>query len=175
MAQSPFDDTFSQLKTGFKRWLNSEPPEADWSENRGEQTESEFKFNETASNKVRAVIDDFIVSAPIIESAGFRIRDLEVELGIIPKLIPHFEKFKDTDDDHRQSIIEQVSDKRLLKLLLTALFKADNFQRSLNMGSMEFTGIEIEITAIPAVRLKYQNPRLMAGKKEAQPPQVIDE
>jgi len=84
---------------------------------------------------------------------------MEIELSIIPKLIPYFEKFADTDDETRKSIIEQVKDKRLVSLLLKALFKADNFQQSLKMGQLEFAGIEIEITAIPAIRLLYKNPK----------------
>ncbi len=123
-----------------------------------QDTDSDFRINEAISNKVKTIINDFINAAPLIEEAGFRIRDLEVELSIIPKLIPHFEKLNDTDEATRISIIEQVKDKRIIRLLLKALFKADNFQQSLNMGNMEFTAIEIEITAIPAIRLLYKNP-----------------
>jgi len=83
---------------------------------------------------------------------------LEVELSVIPKLIPHFEKLSDTDEETRINIIGQVKDKRIIRLLLKALFNADNFQKSLTMGNMEFAGIEIEITAIPAIRLLYKNP-----------------
>ncbi|RLA03302.1 MAG: hypothetical protein DRQ47_05410 [Gammaproteobacteria bacterium] len=126
--------------------------------------QSEFRLNETISSKVRLIISDFIEAAPLIEAAGFRIRDLEVELSVIPKLIPHFEKLADVDDAKRLQIIEQVQDKRIISLLLKALFKADNFQKSLSMGNLEFAGIEIEITAIPAIRLRYQNP--LSSKEE---------
>ena len=131
---------------------NRDPPDS-----KAEQA-SEFRINEAVSQKIKAVIDDFIEAAPLIEEAGFRIRDLEIELGVIPKLIPHFEKLTDTDESNRLAIVERVKDKKIILLLLKALFKADNFQKSLNMGNLEFAGIEIDITAIPAVRLVYKNP-----------------
>ena len=168
MAKQIIDKTLSGLKKGFKKLLDSEPNDAqdsqydDWNnesyDNNAEyEDKSEFKFNKVISDKVKSVINDFIEAAPLIERAGFRIRDLEIELSVIPKLIPHFEKTIDVDDDARLLIIEEVHDKRLIRLLLKALFKADNFQKSIKMGNLEFAGIEIEITAIPAVRLRYKN------------------
>ncbi|PCJ48811.1 MAG: hypothetical protein COA74_07425 [Gammaproteobacteria bacterium] len=168
MAKKIIDKTLNDLKKGFIKLLDSEASPSskeydDWNstdqvEDDDSDSNSEFRFNRVISDKVKTVIDDFIESAPLIEEAGFRIRDLEVELSIIPKLIPHFEKIDDITDSRRSEIINQVKDKRLIRLLLQALFKADNFQKSINMGSLEFAGIEIEITAIPAIRLRYENP-----------------
>lgn len=172
MAKKIIDKTLNELKKGFKKLLDSEPNNDsetnqydDWNNERDEskdnnadyEEKSEFRFNKVISDKVKNVINDFIEAAPLIERAGFRIRDLEIELSVIPKLIPHFEKTIDVDDKARLLIIEEVHDKRLIRLLLKALFKADNFQKSIKMGNLEFAGIEIEITAIPAVRLRYKN------------------
>ncbi|MFT5521717.1 MAG: hypothetical protein ACI9IA_002322 [Enterobacterales bacterium] len=168
MSKKIIDSTLNELKKGFKKLLDSEPSDAqsneydDWNneskdDNADYEEKSEFRFNKVISDKVKNVINDFIEAAPLIERAGFRIRDLEIELSVIPKLIPHFEKTIDVDDKARLLIIEEVHDKRLIRLLLKALFKADNFQKSIKMGNLEFSGIEIEITAIPAVRLRYTN------------------
>ena len=171
MAKKILDKTLNELKKGFIKLLDSEPSTSetnqydDWNNESDEskdnnadyEEKSEFRFNKVISDKVKNVINDFIESAPLIERAGFRIRDLEVELSVIPKLIPHFEKTIDVDDKTRLLIIEEVYDKRLIRLLLKALFKADNFQKSIKMGNLEFAGIEIEITAIPAIRLRYKN------------------
>ena len=127
-------------------------------DNKSINADSEFRINEAVSNKAHEIINDFIEAAPLIEAAGFRIRDLEVELSVIPKLVPHFEKVTDTDEITRIDILKQVEDKRIIRLLLKTLFKADNFQKTLKMGKLDFAGIEIEITAIPAVRLLYSNP-----------------
>ena len=153
------NDSFKKLKHRFIKLLD--PDWVDKSESQDSDNldeSSDFKINETLSNKVREIIDDFIEAAPLIEAAGFRIRDLEIELSVIPKLIPHFEKIADVDNATRNEIISKVDDKTIIRLLLKALFKADNFQSSLKMGNLKFSGIEIEITAIPAIRLLYKNP-----------------
>ena len=162
MANKKKDGTLSSLKQTVLKFLDPDWEDRNSFENEEYDFEteapSEFHLNEVVSKKVRMIIDDFIAAAPLIEAAGFRIRDLEVELSIIPKLIPHFEKLTNTDETTRLQIIEQVKDKRIIRMLLKTLFKADNFQQSLKMGKLEFAGIEIEITAIPAVRLVYKNP-----------------
>ncbi|MCP3675071.1 MAG: hypothetical protein GY829_11470 [Gammaproteobacteria bacterium] len=163
MVQKKIDEALKNIKSGIGKFIdqgwkeqNTDDPEGTFDDT---DTPSEFRINEAVSNKIHKIIKDFIESAPLIESAGFRIKDMEIELSIIPKLIPHFEKIANTDNETRLSIIEQVKDKRLVSLLLKALFKADNFQQSLKMGPLEFAGIEIEITAIPAIRLIYKNPK----------------
>ena len=169
MVQNKIDETLKNIKSGIGRFIdqgwkeqNEHISEDDTEGNFGNpDTETEFRINEALGNKVRNIINDFIEAAPLIESAGFRIRDMEIELSIIPKIIPHFEKVSDTDEITRLSIIEKIKDKRLVSLLLKALFKADNFQQSLKMGQLQFSGIEIEVTAIPAVRLLYKNPTQM--------------
>jgi len=160
MVDNNITGIFSSLKHALIKILDPDyhkntHQEAGFNE---QQVDSEFRINEAVSNKAKTIINDFIDAAPLIQEAGFRINDLQIELSVIPKLIPHFEKVSDVDEATRIRIIEQVKDKRIIRLLLKALFNADNFQQSLKMGNMEFAGIEIEITAIPAIRLLYKNP-----------------
>ena len=164
MSKKKIDDKLQDLKKGFFKFLDPETEQSDQSSSEDEHAfdfeeddNSDFRFNAAISKRVKNVVNDFIDAAPLIEQAGFRISDLEIELSVIPKLIPHFKKIADVDDSIRVEIIEQVKDKRLIRLLLKALFKADNFQKSFNVGRLEFSGIEIEITAIPAIRLRYKN------------------
>ena len=162
MADKNLSETLHSLKQIVYNFIGQDQNDQNTMDN--EQNEfdaditSEFRLNEAVSSRVRGIINDFIEAAPLIESAGFRIKELEIELSVIPKLIPHFEKFSESDEAARLQILQQVKNKRLIGLLLKALFKADSFQKSLNMGSLEFASIEIEITAIPAVRLVYKNP-----------------
>jgi len=122
-----------------------------------EEDISDYKMNEVLSKRVKSIINDFIAAAPIIEEAGFRISDLEIELSIIPKLIPHFEKLQSVDEEKKHEILKKVEHQKIIKMLIKALFKADHFQQNLKMGRLDFTGIEIEVTAIPAIRLLYKN------------------
>ena len=142
MAKKIIDNTLNELKKGFKKLLDSDPINDsernqydDWNNenddsrdnNTGYEEKSEFRFNKVISDKVKNVINDFIEAAPLIERTGFRIRDLEIELSVIPKLIPHFEKTIDVHVKARRLIIEEVHDKRLIRLLLKALVRNIGF------------------------------------------------
>lgn len=160
MTQKKTNGTLSRLTASLLKLLGLDGNKATDS-NAGDpasETETEFRINDVVTTQVKTIINDFIEAAPLIEAAGFRISTLEIELSVIPKLIPHFEKIDDVDDTLRAQIIDQVQDKRIIRLLLKALYKADNFQKSLRMGTLEFACFEIEITAIPAIRLIYKNP-----------------
>lgn len=173
MPEKPASGIFNSLKKYAVKQLTPDNPPAGDADNASASgtphDNTEYRINDAVAKKVKTVIDDFIEAAPLIEAAGFRIKDLQVELGVIPKLIPHFEKLTQTSEARRLELIEQVKGKKIIVLLLKALYKADNFQQSINMGSLDFAGIEIEITAIPAVRLIYKNPnttRLPINKNE---------
>ena len=55
-----------------------------------------------ASEKIFALIEDFNQSLPILSKAGYVLEELELELGIPPKLIPHF-KYEETKDSDAES------------------------------------------------------------------------
>ena len=140
---------FEQFKNLAKKHLG-DPPEYS-----GEEEEA-TSFAIPGAEKVKNVVNDFIAITPLIERAGYQIVDLEIELGLIPKLIPHFKKTREVTDAEKEEVLAELQEKRLMSMLVNALFKADNFQSGLNLTNYRYTGIEVEITALPAVRLKYR-------------------
>jgi len=150
------NDLFEQFKTLAQKYLGDPPTEEEKAQQKeqAEQTQQD-SFSTAGKDRVRAVIDDFLAITPLIEQAGYKITNLDIELGLLPKLIPHFRKIGDIDETQKQQILSQVGDKKLMKLLISALFKADSFQNSLNMKNYDFKGIEVEIAPLPAVRLNY--------------------
>ena len=141
---------FEQFKNLAKKHLG-EPPE-----HMGEEPPETGNFTIPGADKVRGVVQDFNAITPLIERAGYEIIDLEVELGLIPKLIPHFKKIHNISAEDKAAILSELKDKRLMSMLVNALFKSDSFQSNLNLTNYEYTGIEVEIAALPAVRLKYK-------------------
>ncbi|MBT8448504.1 MAG: hypothetical protein KJO69_02385 [Gammaproteobacteria bacterium] len=155
-----FDKIFEQFKALAEKHLG-EPNEyqshATQSDNADSSSPSDTDFENQSKDKVRSIIRDFQSITPYIEQAGYQITDLQIELGLIPKLIPHFLKVRQVDEVEKTAILEQIENKRLMKMLLRALFKADSFQQNLNMNQYAFKGIEVEIAPIPAVRLNYRH------------------
>ena len=151
------NNLFDQFKHLAKKYLG-DPPEYD-------EVEETNSFTIPGAEKVKGIVNDFIAITPLIERAGYQIVDLEIELGLIPKLIPHFKKIREVSDTEKQEVLDELQGKRLMSMLVTALFKSDSFQSNLNLNNYRYTGIEVEIAALPAVRLKYR--KIMPGESSS--------
>ena len=158
------NNLFEQFKNLAKKHLG-DPPEYT-----GEEPTETSSFSIPGADKLKGVVNDFIAITPLIERAGYEIVDLEIELGLIPKLIPHFKKIADVTPEQKEEILAELEGKRLMSMLVSALFKSDSFQSNLNLSSYRYTGIEVEIAALPAVRLKYAKmAAIVADNKEITP------
>ena len=53
-------------------------------------TESVVSIKDAGGNKVSEMVEAFKDSLPHLKGAGYELIEFEIELGISPKLIPHF-------------------------------------------------------------------------------------
>ncbi len=120
-----------------------------------EGNESIHKITDVGHKKIRDLTDELHDDLPIFERAGYSLHSLEVELGISPKLIPHFKVEKQISQEEQQTILDEVKHKRILSLLLSSLFKSSYLKEILKIGNLEFHGLKIELSAIPKVRLLF--------------------
>jgi len=102
------------------------------------------------------LIADFKAALPHLRKAGYVLTELEVEVGITPKLIPHF---------YHDPAIELDMDKTLAALednsigtaLMIALAQASKLQKTIEISDMQFNHIEVELGPIPSLKLQYKN------------------
>ena len=57
------------------------------------------EFKELGSEKIQALIASFQQALPAIQTAGYELTEFEVELGVTPKLIPHFRHAAKSPED----------------------------------------------------------------------------
>jgi hypothetical protein len=116
------------------------------------------KFSELkalGAEKVQALVASFQRALPAIKLAGYELTELEIELGITPKLIPHF-RHTGTSAENVERANDAVRDNKLGALLLGALLKAGDVHKQINVAGFRFSHVEIELGLIPAVRLQYK-------------------
>ncbi len=117
------------------------------------------KFSELkdlGTEKLQALINSFQQALPAILMAGYELTEFEVELGITPKLIPHFRHAAKSPEDVERAR-ELVRDNKLGTLILGGLLKAGEVHKQINVAGFGFSHIEIELGLIPSVRLQYKN------------------
>jgi len=116
------------------------------------------KLNELSavgSQKIQELVTAFQQSLPAIKSAGYELTEFEVELGVTPKLIPHFRHAPKSIEDI-DAAREALKDNKLGQVILGALLKAGDVHKQIKVAGFGFSHIEIEMGLIPSVRLQYK-------------------
>jgi hypothetical protein len=111
------------------------------------------------SSKVGDAISDVVSnlndSLPHLAKAGFIMNEIEIEVGVPPKLIPHF-TVDETLVENTQQVLTNLEGNTVGSVLFKALLKAADLQEKIVINSMTFSRVEIELGIVPAVRLCYK-------------------
>lgn len=117
------------------------------------------KLNELKNvgvEKIQELVSQFQQALPALKCAGYELTEFEIELGVTPKLIPHFRHAAKSPED-ADAARELLKDNKLGLLILGALLKAGDVHRQIRVAGFGFSHIEIELGLIPSVRLQYKN------------------
>lgn len=106
-------------------------------------------------NKVNVLVNDVLGLAPLIEVAGFNLKELHVEAGIPPGILLMFFKDKEVDAQTINNLLEENKDKEILILIVRGLQKADELQKSINLAHYKFSGLNMKLGLPPQVSLKF--------------------
>jgi len=146
------------IKSGFPTWMDELK--------QGNISLAVEKFSITASAAVSQVFNsdlsietlmkDFNDALPHLKKAGYILIEMEVELGIPPKLIPHF--YHDGDIElEMDETLKALGDNNIGKALIMALSQAGELQKQIEVADMKFDYIEVELGPIPGLKLQYKN------------------
>jgi hypothetical protein len=113
------------------------------------------QISAAGAEKVQEVVTAFQQALPALKSAGYELTEFEIELGVTPKLIPHFRHAARTTEDV-DAARDALKDNKLGQILLGALLKAGDMHKQINVAGFCFSHIEIEMGLIPSVRLQYK-------------------
>ena len=135
-----------------------QPPSAVAGPARGPTPAATARLSELTSlgaEKLRDLMRSFQEALPSIKSAGYELTEFEVELGLTPKLIPHFRHVARSADDIAAAR-DALRDNRLGAVILGALLKAGDVHRQIQLADFSFSHVEIELGLIPSVRMQYK-------------------
>jgi len=109
-------------------------------------------MGELGVEKLKSVIAEVTQAFPIFERAGYEVEEVQVEIGMMPKLMPRFRLVKEISVEEQQALLDEVSSKKLVKFMLISLFKSTKMKNLIQDPKLEFHAIEIDLTAVPSVR-----------------------
>ncbi len=106
-------------------------------------------------DKVVDIANQFHSALPAFEKAGFKLQNLEIEVGISPKIIPHFMIVEQPSEEEKKQAIKEIQSNRLMKPVMDALLKASYLHRHIKIGDLPFIGLEVHFAIVPTVRLIF--------------------
>lgn len=113
----------------------------------------------------------FNEALPYIERAGYDVTEVEVGLGLSPKVVPHLKIRELISDEEQDALIEETRDKKLVNTILTSLFKASAAHKKLKFNKFHFSDMELELSILPTVILKFR-PNNEVGEQQTSTPQT---
>ena len=104
------------------------------------------------------VVSSLNDSLPHLAKAGYTMEELEIEIGVPPKLIPHFsvDGALVENAENAEQALTDLEGNIIGTTLFKALFKAATLQQKIVINGMSFSRLEIQLGLVPAVRLCYK-------------------
>ncbi len=131
--------------------LDSQPEQSEFPEENNSSP-----IGQLTSEKIKAIVAELAAAEPHFKAAGFSMEQLEIEVGILPKIVAQFKQLNEISKEHENQILDGLKDKRLIQFLLLSLFKASRMKHLMENVDMVFHGVEIEIAAPPSVRTIFK-------------------
>jgi hypothetical protein len=106
-------------------------------------------------NKAKETIDDFNAALPVIRQAGYQVSEVDIALGIPPKVSCSVTAKPDLTAEHVESVIAEHADKKFTVMLVKALFQAWKLQNAIHIVGMKPRNMGVELGLIPSVTIKF--------------------
>ena len=110
------------------------------------------------AEKLAELGDSLNEALPIITQAGFAPEQMQVQLGIPPKVTLRLRVVRELSDEEYDAVVQRAGDKVISSIVAGTFLKAAALQRSFRIGSLHSSHIEIELSPLPAVRLLFAPP-----------------
>lgn len=128
-----------------------------WSENASSAYSATVEgLKEFSGDTLGKTAAGFNEALPYIERAGYEVTEIEVGLGLSPKVVPHLRLRELISMEEQTMLMTETRDKRLVNTILGSLFRASAARSKLNFNKFHFSDIELELSILPTVVLKFK-------------------
>ncbi len=112
---------------------------------------SEYKL--LGSDAAQNILQQLNESASIIAQSGFIMKNITIGLGIPPAIEITFIYSNEISDSEREKLLAQSVEKKILSLVLKALFKANDMYKKVKIGNFKLESVMITIGLIPDINI----------------------
>lgn len=108
-------------------------------------------------NKITELANNLNESLPILAEHGYVLNELEVEVGVIPKVVLNFNvPTEEITEEKKDEVLAELKNNKLATIVVNSLFQATKIQNYVKVGNLKFAEVEIEVSIPPIVKIKFQ-------------------
>jgi hypothetical protein len=121
-----------------------------------EEEEIKEEFKEPGTSKIQEMLNYITDSTDLINRAGFELSGLGVSIAIAPVIKVSFGFLKKISDEERTKIMEEINEKKIIKILLACLFKASDFVDGIKVGNYKLGGVDVSLGLTPGISVTFK-------------------
>lgn len=144
---------FEEIKKAFQDKPNSQS----WGDTATQAYSSTVdSLKELGGDTLVKTAAGFNEALPFINRAGYDVTEVEVGLGLSPKIVPHLKLRELISEEEQAELLAEAQGRKLVTTVLSSLFKASAARQKLNFKRFHFDEIELELSILPTVVLKFK-------------------
>jgi len=112
-------------------------------------------MSDLGTEKTVQLMSDLNLILGLLPDAGYEIGELEIELGVTPKVTIDLKLGRAINEARLNAIKEKV-DNPMLAAIITSLIQASKLQNTVSVETLELKDVKIAVTAVPNVALQWK-------------------
>jgi len=111
--------------------------------------------SDLATQKTVQLLSDLNLVLGLLPDAGYEVGEMEVELGIAPKVTIALKLGQAANEARLKTILDKV-DNAMLAAIITSLIQAGKLQDAVSVETLELKDVKVVLTATPNVSLQWK-------------------
>jgi hypothetical protein len=107
--------------------------------------------------KSREVLAQANLLLQLLQSAGYGIGSMDVELSLPPKVTIKLKTGPAVKEEKLSTILREQADKKVVSAILGALIQANRLRDSVTVETLALDGVEIILTTTPNITLQWKD------------------
>lgn len=108
-----------------------------------------------AVDKVADLVNDLIATLPLLEEAGYRTNEFNIQVALSPVITLHFAKTAELDEVSLQELKERYRDRKMFQMILKMLSTASALLPKIKASGFDAEEIVVDVSVPPSVSLRY--------------------
>jgi hypothetical protein len=127
-------------------------------------------------DRLMAALREVSASTHMFEQAGFELSGVDVELGLLRRIVVRLDKFEEVNLSRLRSLHASSAGQFTMQALLNALIKAEEMAAKVELPNLTYRQLIVDVGPAPTVRVCWRpetelaEPELVAAKSTAAPP-----